>query len=188
MLMQRIMGVFRLDRQVFAEIEHDESATSQAVIVVAIVAVSAVIGNIFGVLFSLIGGGGQAMGGLILSLVGAFVLAFVNWAVWSVITFFVGTKLFNGQADLGEMLRVIGFASAPRILQIIPCIGGIVGGIWALVASYFAIKEGLDLDDGSTIATVVVGWLVTLALQAILGAIGLGGALGAAGIFSLLGR
>jgi hypothetical protein len=123
-----------------------------------------------------------------LGVIGAFVLAFINWGVWSILTFFVGTKLFNGQADLGEMLRVIGFASAPRILQIIPCIGGIVGGIWALVASYVAIKEGLDFDDGSTIATVLVGWLVTLALGALLGMIGLGGALGGAGILSLLGR
>jgi hypothetical protein len=56
MLLQRIMGVFRLDRTVFAEIERDESATSQAATVVAIVAVSAALGNILGSLFNLIGG------------------------------------------------------------------------------------------------------------------------------------
>ena len=38
MFWDRVMGVFRLNPMVFEEIEHDENATSQAAIVVLIVA------------------------------------------------------------------------------------------------------------------------------------------------------
>ncbi|MBN1262706.1 MAG: YIP1 family protein [Anaerolineae bacterium] len=186
-MFQRIIGVFKLDKQVFAEIEHDESATTQAAIVVAIVAALSVIGTVLSSLLTL-ARGGEGVGSMLLSVVVTFVITFVNWFIWSAVTYFVGTKIFKGEADLGEMLRVIGFAYAPRMLQIIPCIGGLIGAIWALVASYFAIKEGLDLDNGSTIATVVIGWLATVIIGMVLGFLGLGGAVGIGALTSFLGQ
>ncbi len=55
-MLERILRVFKLDRTVFAEVEHDESATTQAATVVAIVAALSVIGKIIQMLFSLVGG------------------------------------------------------------------------------------------------------------------------------------
>jgi len=185
-MFDRIIGVFKLDREVFAEIEHDTTATSQAAIVVAIVAALSVVGSVLGTLFTLITGGELQIGALLINIVTTFLLTFVNWLIWSAVTYFVGTQLFKGDADLSEMLRVIGFAYAPRMLSIIPCIGGIIGAIWALIASYFAIKEGLDLDDGQTIATVLIGWLITVIIGAILGALGIGGAIGAGALRGLM--
>ncbi len=185
-MLNRIIGVFKLDRKVFAEIEHDATATTQAATVVAIVAALSVVGSILGSLLSLVTGGDLQMGRLLINVVSTFLLTFVNWLIWSAVTYFVGTQLFDGDADLNEMLRVIGFAYAPRMLGIIPCIGGIIGAIWALIASYFAIKEGLDLDDGKTIATVLIGWLITVIIGAILGALGIGGAIGVGTLSSLL--
>jgi len=184
-MFNRIIGVFKLDRKVFAEIEHDTTATSQAAIIVAIVAALSVVGSILSTLLTVVIGGDLKIGALVINIVVTFLFTFVNWLIWSVVTYFVGTQLFDGQADLNEMLRVIGFAYAPRMLGIIPCIGGFVGAIWSLIASYFAIKEGLDLDDGKTIATVVIGWLITVIIGAILSALGLGGAIGAGALTSL---
>ena len=182
MLVNRIIGVFKLDRQTFAEIEHDQSALTEAAIVVALVAFLGSIGSLIsGVI------GGSDMGGLLLSIILTFILTFVNWVIWSAITYFIGTNLFQGEADLPEMMRVIGYAYAPQMLGIIPCIGAIVGALWSLVASYFAIKEGLDLDDGKTIATVLIGWLVTLVIGAVLGMIGVGGAIGIGALTGGLG-
>jgi hypothetical protein len=171
-MFERIIGVFRLDKKTFSEIEHDQSATSQAAIVVAIVAALSVVGVVIGALVGVVTGGrelGPALGGSVVSIVLTFLMAFVNWFLWSAITFFVGTKLFGGEADMGEMLRVIGFAQAPQMLQIIPCIGGIVGWIWSMIAAFFAIQEGLDLDTGKTLATVVIGWLIILVINLIIG-------------------
>jgi Uncharacterized protein conserved in archaea len=53
----------------------------------------------------------------------------LRWVVWSAVTYWIETSLFEGKADLGEMLRVVGFAQAPLILAIIPCLGWLVGGI-----------------------------------------------------------
>ncbi len=172
MLVNRIIGVFKLDRQTFAEIEHDESALTEAAIVVAIVAFLSAIGTLLNAFI-----GDTGAGGVLMSFIGAFIVTFINWFVWSAITYFVGTSLFGGEADLPEMMRVIGYAYAPQMLGIIPCIGALVGGIWSLIASYFAIKEGLDLDDGKTIATVLIGWLVTIAISLLLGLLGIGGAI-----------
>lgn len=69
------------------------------------------------------------------------------------------------------MLRVIGFAQAPRMLGIfafIPCLGGIlglVGAIWALIAGFVGVRAGLDLDTGQTLITVFISWLVAIAVN-----------------------
>jgi len=128
-MLERIIGVFKLDKKVFAEIEHDESATTQAAIIVAIVAALSVVGSVIGMLFSVVGGGDVAIGPALLNAVVTFVVTFINWAIWAGVTYLVGTRLFKGQSTFTEMLRLIGFAYAPRMLSIIPCIGGVVGAI-----------------------------------------------------------
>ena len=182
MLVNRIIGVFKLDRQTFADIEHDQSALTEAAIVVAIVAFLSAIGTLFGAFVGDTGGGS-----VLVSFIVTFILTFVNWVIWSAITYFVGTSLFGGEADLTEMMRVIGYAYAPQMLGIIPCFGAIVGAIWSLIASYFAIKEGLDLDDGKTIATVLIGWLVTIVIGFVLGILGIGSAVGIGALTGGLG-
>jgi hypothetical protein len=186
-MLDRIIGVFKLDRKVFAEVEHDESATTQAAIVVGIVAALSVIGTIFQLLISLATGEGGAIGSAILGFVVTFIMTFLNWAIWSGVTYFVGTQLFKGEATFGEMLRVIGFAYAPQMLRIIPCLGPIVGSIWSLIASYFAIKEGLDLDDTGTIVTILVGWLITIVIGFVVGLVTGVGAAGLGVLSGLLG-
>jgi hypothetical protein len=107
-----------------------------------------------------------------LSPIGAFlnglIGAFLAWIIWSALTYFIGTRLFKGDSSFNEMLRLLGFAQAPRLLAVfgfIPCLGGIlsiVGWIWSLVASYIAVKEGLDLDDGKTILTVLISFVAVI--------------------------
>lgn len=175
MFLNRVIGVLRLDVNTYEEIEADETATSQAAIVVAIVAI---IGGLLGGAFSTIVGG---------SFLGTFLqqllTAFIGWFIWSFVTYFVGTSFFNGKATTGEMLRVLGFAQAPGILVIIPICGWFIGWIWTLVCTFIAIRQGLDLDNMKALATAVVAFIVVLivylVIGAILGLLGLGaGALG----------
>jgi hypothetical protein len=175
MLFQRIIGVFKLDANTFEQIEHDPAATGQAALIVAIVA-----------LISGVGGGlaatlnPEAGGNFLVSFLGWLVWTFVGWILWSVVTYLVGTSLFGGQATAGEMLRVIGFAQAPQVLGIIPCIGSIIGAIWSLIAGFIAVRQGLDLDNTKAFLTILVGFVVYLIgfclLFTVLG--GLGAAVG----------
>ena len=173
-MFDRVMRVIKLDKTVYAEVEADQTATSQAATVVAIVAVISAIGGGIGALVSY---GDQGFVGVIGAFLIALLSSFIGWLVWSAVTYFVGTSLFGGEADLGEMLRVIGFAQAPQLLSFfsfIPCVGALIslaGALLSLYTGFLAIQEGLDLDTGKTIATIVLGWIAALVVNLIIGAI-----------------
>ena len=178
-MLDRILRVVKLDKSVYAEVEADEMATSQAAIVVAIVAFASAIGGGLG---RVVAGEGR---GFIMAFLVAILSAFVGWLVWSAVTYFVGTSLFKGEATMGEMLRVIGFAQAPQVLGLlsfIPCLGPILslaGWLLSLYTGFLAIQEGLDLDTGKTLATVAIGWVVAFIVSLVIGmvfGIGIAGA------------
>ena len=103
--------------------------------------------------------------GGVVAVVGLGILsAVVGWIVWAATTSFIGTRLFKGTTDMGEMLRVLGFAQAPRVIGLVPFLGP-VAAVWVLVASVVAIREGLDFTTRRAIGTAIGGWLVWIALQ-----------------------
>ena len=70
--------------------------------------------------------------GGVVAVVGLGILsAVVGWIVWAATTSFIGTRLFKGTTDMGEMLRVLGFAQAPRVIGLIPFLGPVRGGVGA---------------------------------------------------------
>jgi hypothetical protein len=160
-MLDRIMGVFKLDPATFESIEHDESATSQAGMIVLAVAVLGGLGSLAAASFM---EGTGASGGFFSSIISTF----ASWVVWSFLTYFIGTRLFGGEANMGEMLRVIGFAYAPQLLGIVPCLGSIVGLIWSLAAAFIGIRQGLDLSNGKTALTIVVGLVVYVGIALVM--------------------
>jgi hypothetical protein len=184
-LFNRVMRAALLDKEFFKEAEADTSLNQEALLVVILVSVAGGIGAFINGLMN------QGFGAALLGLIVASVIGVVNYYIWAYVTHFIGTNLFKGEADPGELLRVLGYASGPRLLSVlgfIPCIGGLIslaGGIWALVAGFFGVREALDLDTTETLVTVVLGWLVILIISAIIsgifgvGAVGLGAALSA---------
>lgn len=157
---ERMIGAAMLDPSVYEEVEADRNATAQAAAVVGIVAACAAIGNY--------AHGGQWM-------LGAVVSAFISWLLWSALTYFIGTRLFGGTADMGEMLRTLGFAQSPGILaMIIPFLGRLVVlavGIWQLVTAVVAIRQALDFDTGKAIATAVISWIVVVVVTIAIAAV-----------------
>lgn len=166
MFLDRIMGVFRLNPATFEDVEADKTATTQAALIVVVIGLLSGIGNIFTASIQ----NGNRVGGFFSGLLSVI----AGWLVWSFVSWFVGTSFFGGKADIGEMLRVIGFAYSPQILNIIPCIGWIIGPIWSLIAGFIAVRQGLDLDNTKAFFTVLVGFLVYIIIFAVLGLI-LGG-------------
>ncbi len=179
-LTDRMIRAARLDVALYNEVEADVSANNQALTVVVLSAVASGIGAALGAAFT--GRPGLIVGGLI----GAVVLELVGWAVWSYVMFFVGTRMFHGTATYGELLRTLGFAYSPGVLNVlrfIPVLGGIIGlvvAIWRIITGFIAVREALDLDSGNTIAVIVVGVIaylvVVFVVGLILGAVGIGAA------------
>ena len=91
-LVERAIGVLKLDVPTFEEIEHDQGATGQAALIVVIVAILSGLGG------GLSGTNGFSIGGLIFGIIGVL----ISWIVWSALVYFIGTRFFNGQADIGN--------------------------------------------------------------------------------------
>lgn len=165
-MLYRIRGVLSLDTDTFNEIEHDPSALVQALLVVIVSSLLAAIGGGFGqVLFGVGIGVDSSTNFRFLAIAG---WAIVAWILWSVLTYFIGTRFFNGEATIGEMMRVIGFAYAPLAIQVfsfIPIVGifFVLGAaVWSIAAVFIAIREGLDVSSGNAFWTAAIGGVLYL--------------------------
>ena len=156
-MIENAIRAARLDVDFYNAVEQDETLTGQAGLLVAVVSVLSA--------FGLWWGPGNI--GFFRAFLWAVIGGLIGWVVWSAIAMWVGTQFFGGTTNLGEMLRVIGFAQAPRALSFIPFLGWIAS-IWTLVAVVVAIREGHDFTTGKAIGTAIVGWLIVVLISAIL--------------------
>ncbi len=160
----RIIRAAKLDVSLYEEVEADKGALSQAMGVVVLSSIAGGIGT----------GANVGIGGMLLGTM----VALVAWYVWAFITYLIGTKLLpepQTKADVGELLRTIGFSSSPgfiRVLGIIPFLRGLVfliAGGWMLVAMVIAVRQALDYQ--STLRAVgvsVIGWIIQALILALL--------------------
>ena len=145
---ERVIGVMRLQSATFEEVEHDASATAQAAIVVLAATIAP--------LLSWYGAGVRLF-------LGSIAAALVAWLFSAVVLFLIGTRLLPGRntsADVGELLRTVGFAQAPGIfgvLGVLPYFGWLVSlavVLWVVAATVVAVRQALDYDD--TLRAVIV--------------------------------
>jgi hypothetical protein len=139
----------------------------EAAIIVIVVSFLSAIGVAGGIIFAGLGAG-RVIGGFFVDWLVNGIL--IGWIGWAVLTYFIGTVLFKGETDIPEMMRVLGYASAPRLLGLfgfIPCVGWLIalaGGILSLIAGIIGIREAQDFDTTSAIITVVISWVISLLL------------------------
>ena len=151
----RIIRACKLDVSLYEEVEADRSATLQAALVVILSSVAAGIGAIS------LGASNFLMAPL---------FSLVSWYFWAYLIYFIGAKLFpekNTEADHGQLLRTIGFSSAPGLIRIfgftpeLMSITFIGSGIWMMVAMIIAVRQALDYESTwRAIGVVVIGFLV----------------------------
>lgn len=160
----RMIRAAKLDAQLYEEVEADQSAMSQATTVV--------------LLSSFAGGIGFMQDAGLMGLAIGMVGSLIAWYIWAFITYIIGTKLLpesETRSDVGELLRTIGFSSAPgilRIFAIIPGIGGIVyilANVWMLVAMVIAVRQALDYHSTyRAIGVCLLGWIAQAAIIGLL--------------------
>ncbi len=172
-LFDRMMRAAKLDVQLYEEVEKDQTAMTQAMTVVLISSLAGGVGSL----------GVMGFWGLLVGLVASL----VGWFVWAFLTYFIGTKLLpepQTKADLGELLRTIGFSSSPgviRVLGVIPFLGTIVmfaASIWMLVAMVIAVRQALDYQSTwRAVGVCLIGWIAQMVLYGVFFAV-LGGGSG----------
>ena len=151
---RRMLRACLLDGKLYEEVEADRGATRQAAAVVALSALAAGIGSIDN--GGLIGIGWSAAASL------------VGWYVWAHVAYFIGTRWLPAAdtvADHGELLRTIGFASAPGVLRVFAVISPLAGivflltALWMFVAMVVAVRQALDYQStGRAIAVCAIGF------------------------------
>lgn len=159
----RIIKAMKLDANLYKEVKDDEEALGQALIIVT--------------LSSLAGGIGSSSPKTGILIIG-IVLALISWLVWAYLTYWIGTKLLpepQTHANPKELLRVLGFASAPgmiRILGIFPNLRimfFIIAAIWMMAAMVVAIRQALDYTSiGRAVVVCFIAWLIQVIIFALI--------------------
>jgi hypothetical protein len=163
-LVNRMIRAARLDVDLYEEVEADKNTMGQATAVVVLSSLAAGIGTMTT--------GGAA--GIVIATLGSL----LGWYVWAYLTYFIGTRFLaepQTQADLGELLRTIGFSSSPgiiRVLAIIPLLRGVVlvvASVWMLVAMVIAVRQALDYTSTwRALGVCAIGWIVQGVILALL--------------------
>jgi len=158
-IQDRMIRAAKLDVQLYEEVEADQTALGQATTVVVLSAVAAGIGS-----------ANSGLLGIVIGTIGAL----IGWYIWAFLTYYIGTKLLpepQTSADYGELLRTIGFSSAPGLIRVLGIIPGLtslvfsVAGIWMLIAMVIAVRQALDYTSTwRAIGVCVIGWVVQAAI------------------------
>ncbi|MFP4445641.1 MAG: YIP1 family protein [Desulfosudaceae bacterium] len=165
-LIDRMIRASKLDVALYEEVEADPSTMGQAMTVVVLASLAAGIGTI----------GTAGISGLVIGTI----MALAGWFIWAWLTYLIGTKMLpepQTESSPGELLRTIGFSSAPgiiRILAIIPVLGPVImliGGIWMLVAMIIAVRQALDYQSTlRAVGVFLIGWIIqVLVIAAVVG-------------------
>jgi len=155
---QRIVGAMRLQAATFEEVEHDTTTTVQAALVVVLASISS------GIAFVWYGG--------LSGVASNAVWALVSWALFASLLWIIGTKIMPGrntEADIGQLLRTMGFAQAPGLLAflgVIPVLGWFIWLavlVWTIAATVVAVRQALDYEDTTrAVVAVVMAFVVAL--------------------------
>ena len=151
----RIIRACKLDVSLYEEVEADKSATFQAALVVILSSLAAGVGALS------LGASNFFM---------APILSLVSWYIWAYLIYLIGAKFFpepNTKSNHGELLRTIGFSSAPGLIRVFGFTPDLftltvfIGGIWMLIAMIIAVRQALDYESTwRAIGVVVIGFLV----------------------------
>jgi hypothetical protein len=138
----------------YEDVEHDPRALPQALLVV--------------VLSSVATGIGTAHSAVAADLALGTLFALGGWIAWSALVCVIGTRLLpqpQTEADVGQLMRTTGFASAPGLLGIgglAPAVGPslvVAVSIWMAMAMLMAVRQALDFTSlWRALAVVAVGW------------------------------
>jgi len=165
-LVTRMLRAARLDATLYEEVEADHSALWQATGVVVLSSLAAGIGD----------RGSSVSGGLVLTTLATL----LGWYIWAYLIYFVGTRLLPGlrtEADWGQLLRTIGFASAPGVFRVAgvvlpgpPWTGllFLIVAVWMLMAMVIAVRQALDYESTArAIGVCVIGWVIQLIIASV---------------------
>jgi hypothetical protein len=145
----RMLRASLLDTTLYEEVEADTRATWQAVMVVVLASLASGLGS----------GARAGVKGVIMHTL----LVLIAWYAWAYLSYFIGSTFLpepQTRTNHGELLRTLGFSSAPGILRLLGLIPGLtvvvfsLVYVWMFVTMVVALRQALDYT--STLRALVV--------------------------------
>lgn len=163
----RLIAAIRLDATVFEEVEHDEQAIGQAFWVIVLAALAQGMGAIEA----------PSIPALLVALFGLSLAAILGWLLETGLIWLIGVKLMHGTSNYPELLRTVGFASAPKLLMLFGVLPlGAASRLLAVlvlilltVATVIAVRQALDVTTRRAVVVCVLAIAVSFAAAALVG-------------------
>ncbi|MFM9105393.1 MAG: Yip1 family protein [Chloroflexota bacterium] len=192
-IIDRFIGVIKLDPFTFQSIKRDPAATSQAWIIVLLAGLISGIAtarqlaqisidfqqsldqasrenpDLAAQISTMQLQSLDTSGGRLATIVFSVLGLIIAWWLFAALARWAGRQFFGADPDATsaeEMRRLTGWAYAPSLLQIlapVPVIGPIIAffaGIWTLVVTVYAVRNGLNLTTGKSIGASIVAWIL----------------------------
>ena len=159
-LLYRAMGAAALDAGSYESVEHERPAAIQAAAIVLMSGCAAGLGATG--LFDLDG----------VRVLGVAASACGIWLAWASLILYVGGQAMKERqtrTSYGELLRTIGFAASPGVLQVLAMIRPIalpvflITWLWMLAAMVVAVRQALDFRTTSHAVAVCLATLAVVA-------------------------
>jgi hypothetical protein len=184
MLQDRLFGAFSFKDGIYYEVEHDESFTSTAWILVAVSAFLAQLGA---------NASSDFVDWLIRSLA-LTIVEVIAFALAAFLIFWIGKNFFSAEVSYKELVRALGLAHVWRAVGVLGVVTAFLPGfacillpvtilaiLLGLAAWFVAAREALDLDLVQALVTVIIGFfgflIIVQLFGAVLGFLGFAGSL-----------
>ncbi|MCL0028750.1 YIP1 family protein [Dehalococcoidia bacterium] len=89
-----------------------------------------------------------------------------SWAIWTVLAWLIGSKLFQGSATYRALLRALGLCYGPMVLWMFVNLPVPVGPllsmwahIWTMMVGVLAVQRTQDFAWWKAIMSAAIGWL-----------------------------
>ncbi|MGH2542304.1 MAG: Yip1 family protein [Ardenticatenaceae bacterium] len=172
-MVDRMVRAARADVMLYEEVEAAPTLTQEAYTIVGIIAV---INAISGLLLGM-----ATNTNPILTAIGQFIGTFAGYFVFAYLAYFIGTRVFGGTANAGEVQRTLGYAYTPQILAgvllllgVVPVLGilasclAIIPALWTLYLGFVAIRQALDIGSGQALLTALLAIIAQVIISAII--------------------
>jgi len=159
--LMRLIGAAALDPSTYEEVEAERTATAQAFATVIVSGLAA-------------GLGARGMAGSVTTVLFVASLAILSWGLWAVICFEIGARVMRRpetRSDVGELLRTLGFATAPGFLLVVGIAPEMrlpvfaITALWLLAAMTVAVRQALDFESTArALAVCALGWILVIGI------------------------
>jgi hypothetical protein len=79
----------------------------------------------------------------------------------------IGTRVFKGKGDFGQLFRVIGYGNLVLVASLVPILRGIAY-VWYAVIVYEAIKQVKKLEPMKAVLTIIISMVIISLIAALI--------------------